>query len=345
MKRFLHIGLWIIAGAIFLLLAGFSAVWINEWKPASRELVYSDSLPGQCLPDTIRVLTWNIGYAGLGYDMDFFMDGGKQVQTSPVRAEENLARIGQFLSASDADIILLQEVDRHSRRSYYTDQFTFFQSLLPDYHAFFCYNYKSAFAPVPLHSPVGRVEAGLAVFSKIRPREVVRYRYPGGYGFPVRLFHLKSCLMGLSFTGSGGKDVFIGNTHNTAYDTRGMRGQEMGWMREFLCSENGAVSAVLGGDWNQYPPGYTPSKEERRNPYFTPLAIPDGFFPAGWEFDYDPHIHSNRYLYEPLTVSTARTTLDFFLHSPGVECLRVEAVDLGFRVSDHNPVAASFVIK
>jgi len=51
-----------------------------------------------------------------------------------------------------------------------------------------------------------------------------------------------------------------------------------------------------------------------------------------------------RYLNEPLAEGTTRSVIDFFLVSPGVQCLGVETIDLGFRHSDHNPVVATFVV-
>ena len=57
------------------------------------------------------------------------------------------------------------------------------------------------------------------------PSLTVRYGYPSAFGFPVRLFNLKRCLLEAEFVTRGGDTgtVGSGNTHNTAYDTGGMR--------------------------------------------------------------------------------------------------------------------------
>lgn len=171
MKRFIHIVLWVIAAILVILLLGFGIVWIREWQPAPDEFIYRDDKIISLLPDTLTVLTWNTGYAGLGDDMDFFMDGGKGVRTSRERTEENLQKITDFLAACDADVILLQEVDRNSRRTYHIDQFVHYQESLPEYHGYFAYNYKTPFVPVPLSTPTGQIEAGLAIFSRFPPGE------------------------------------------------------------------------------------------------------------------------------------------------------------------------------
>ena len=92
--------------------------WIAEYRPDARETVIYDTAEPVFLPDTLTVLSWNIGYAGLGDDMDFFYDGGKRVRDSRRRTLENLRNIVAELRKADADIMLLQEVDCDSHRSY-----------------------------------------------------------------------------------------------------------------------------------------------------------------------------------------------------------------------------------
>ena len=92
--------------------------WIAEYRPDARETVIYDTAEPVFLPDTLTVLSWNIGYAGLGDDMDFFYDGGKRVRDSRRRTLENLRTIVAELRKADADIMLLQEVDCDSHRSY-----------------------------------------------------------------------------------------------------------------------------------------------------------------------------------------------------------------------------------
>ena len=70
------------------------------------------------LPDTLTILSWNIGYAGLGDNMDFFYDGGRRVRDSRERTARNLKEIVETISRVNPDIALLQEVDLDSRRSY-----------------------------------------------------------------------------------------------------------------------------------------------------------------------------------------------------------------------------------
>ena len=61
-------------------------------------------------------LNWNIGYAGLDKDEDFFMDGGKMVlPLDKAHVEENIKNITQIIKDENADVTLLQEVDEDSK--------------------------------------------------------------------------------------------------------------------------------------------------------------------------------------------------------------------------------------
>jgi endonuclease/exonuclease/phosphatase family metal-dependent hydrolase len=311
---------------------------LTEWRPRPSEIVAAGDRAGR-LADTIRILSWNTGYAGLGDDMDFFMDGGARTRTSPRRAAENLEAIAEFLAACDADILLLQEVDRDSRRSYHTDQFAEYQAVLPDYHGSFALNYSAPFVPVPLRAPLGRVESGVAVFSRIEPSQVIRYQYDSRFAFPVRLFNLKRCWLAAEFRTARGTPVWVSVTHNTAYDTGNMRTVEMEQLHRWL-GERGP--SITGGDWNQNPTGYTPSAAEVSDRHFSPLPIPED---PRFRAVFDASTPTVRYLYEPLTGATTRSVIDFFLISSRVECLGVETIDLNFKNSDHNPVVATLRVE
>lgn len=334
-KRRITIVICIFGGALAVLILFIAISWVVEWRPIPQEVVYQrdeNDVAAALLPDTLTVLTWNIGYGGLGAGMDFFVDGGKQTRTSCEKTEENLAEIGRFLVDSNADIILLQEVDRNSRRTYGIDQFALLQDRLQENNAYYALNYNSLFVPVPLRAPLGRVASGVAVFSRIRPEQVVRYQYDSRFSFPVRLFNLKRCWLALHFKSMQGNDVWISGTHNTAYDTGGMRTMEMEQLYNWLSDKS---LTITGGDWNQNPPGYIPSAVELEDPHFSLQSIPQN---PDFQYISDSSTPTVRYLYEPLTENTTKSVIDFFVLSKGFKCLKVKTIDLGFQNSDHNPV-------
>lgn len=355
MKRFLRILIRLVGLAALGVALFIAVMWAREWRPAPVETIYTLS-PGETCDtlssgDTLRIVSWNIGYAGLGDDMDFFYDGGTRMRTTEARTRENLHGIISFLqreaAAKKADIILLQEVDFDSRRSYGMNEYDSIRTALPGYFGWWGFNYVSDFVPIPLTDPMGRVESGVVILTRWKPEEVTRYSYPGGFAFPVRLFNLKRCLLSAAIpvrdTAGRVRTLYINNTHNTAYDTGNMRSGELAFLNSFLAGKRYSVTM---GDWNCNPPGYTPSRAAVEDRHFIPLQIDRRDFPPDMTFVYDPTTPSVRYGYEPYDpAATTTTLLDFALCGPGIEPVAFETIDLGFKKSDHNPVAATFVIR
>lgn len=355
MKRPFRILLFLIGFALGGFVLFIAVMRIREWRPAPVETVYASPQGTACdtltTGDTLRIVSWNIGYAGLGDDMDFFYDGGTRMRTSRERTLDNLHGIIGLLTREayerQADMILLQEVDFDSRRSYGMNEYDSIRAALPGYHGWRGLNYVCDFVPIPLSAPMGRVESGLAIFSRRQPQTVIRYAYPGGFAFPVRLFNLKRCLLDLEIPvrDSTGKvhTLHIGNTHNTAYDSGELRNGELRFLSERSAEEPYSITM---GDWNCHPPGYVPSRAATEDRYFRPLPIDRADFPPEATFVYDGSTPSVRYGYEPYRAGhTTTTVIDFALCGPGIEAVAFETIDLGFKDSDHNPVAAVFVVR
>ncbi len=332
-------------GAIAVFALGFLLwAWREEWRPQKEEVVFQNlSSPELIAKDTLKIISWNIGYGGLGDNTDFFYDGGEMVQDSEARTRENLDSIAGFLKQhADADFILLQEIDLHSKRSYYIDEFKFIESSLPHHQGWMGLNYVSGFVPIPITDPIGEVKSGVAIFSKFIPQSVTRYQYPSEFGFPTRLFNLKRCLLSAVFATKWG-ELYVNNTHNTAYDTGGMRSDEFSFLKSFLSNKALSVSA---GDWNSNPPHYVASEKELTDEHFQPQQIKVGELGKDISFHYDSSpIPTVRYGYEPYKEGqTTTSVLDFVATSARVEVISCETIDLGFRSSDHNPVVFSIRI-
>lgn len=356
MKRKIFIKSLIKTAAIILMVPAVSAIvllilaTVNEYRPAEREVVFSADVSGlepDAVPDTLSILTWNIGYCGLGDNMDFFYDGGKRMRDTESRTRENLSAVISRLKDIDADIMLLQEVDRNSYRSYGIDQVYALQCAFPEYHVFYAPNYVSDFVPIPVMEPMRRVNGGLVILSRYRPLEVTRHQYPSSFPYPVRLFNLKRCLLSAEFITRSGERLFVGNTHNTAYDTGGMRTQEcvfLGAMLDSLASAG--TPAVVGGDWNQYPASYVPSGRELTNEFFVPEKLDEEVLCGdSGRIVYDGSSFTLRYLDHPLDSASVRTVTDFFYVSDSISVNGIKAIATGFRNTDHEPVLMTLHIR
>jgi endonuclease/exonuclease/phosphatase family metal-dependent hydrolase len=285
-------------------------------------------------------MIWNIGYAGLGRDMDFFYDGGKMVRPPRPRVEENLSAIQSFIQRqTDIDFFLFQEVDQSSKRSYQINQVLRLSRAFPGFHSSFGKNYDVRFVPVPVLDPLGAVRSGLLTLSRFEPLSVDRHAFPGNYAWPRGLFMLDRCFLVSRFRLDNKKELVVINTHNSAYDDGGLRIRQTAYLKEFLIKEvEQGNFIVVGGDWNQCPPGFVPEFASNIMDHDRRMDI-DPDYIEKWSWAYDKTIPTNRRLAAPYDARTSPTTvIDFFLVSPNVEVKQVRGIHLDFEHSDHHPV-------
>lgn len=303
----------------------------------SEAVVENDAVQ---IDDNLKIVTWNIGYGGLGSNMDFFYDGGTQIRDTEARTMRNLGGILAEMKAMDADIYLLQEVDECSRRTYRINELAMLQAAFPEYHLYFACNYRSFFVPVPLRSPMGKVASGLVILSRYRAEKVERLAYPSRFPFPVSLFNLKRCLLAATFRLPDGGLLAVGNTHNTAYDAGGMREQETGFLASWIDSlQSQGVKVLVGGDWNQYPPAYVPGEDETANPHFSVAPLRFSAFDANGRIVYDSSGKTLRYLDKPYSRNSTLTVTDYFYVSHSLSSSDARLCgNVGFSCSDHRPV-------
>ena len=328
---------------------------ISDYKPEDKEVISQSDKPS-VLSDslTFTLLTWNIGYAGLDKDMDFFYDGGTKVNTPEKNCLENISGIIDFLKRNDTiNFIFIQEIDRNSKRSYRIDQYQRLSEKLSGYESSFARNYDVFFVPMPPANPMGKVLSGIATYSKFIPESSSRYSLPGDFGFPTQLFKLDRCFLVNRYRIENGKELVLINTHNEAFDKAGtIRKAQMERLREFVLNEYNAGNYVItGGDWNQYPPDFKPAFTGNMEftgqiGNFNLVGIESNYMPEEWKWIYDPATPSFRTVmaaYSPATTPTS--VCDIFLISPNIVSVSVKCQHLGFANSDHNPVIIKVKLK
>lgn len=293
--------------------------------------------------DSISVLSWNIGYAGLGKNENFFYDGGKMVIPPKSSYEKNLSGIVQQLQQLDTiPFIILQEVDFDSRRSYYINQHTIIKDILPRYWSSTAINYDAYFVPVPFFKPMGQVKSGLVNFSKFYPFEDKRISFPMLFPWPKSLFMLQRCMLVQRFFVKGsGKYLFLVNLHLSAFsEADQMRLYEMLLLRSYVLKWYlDGHYVIVGGDWNVNPPDFRPVYKQGYQGVTSGISVHADFMPVGWKWVYDSTMPTNRAVdrsYVP--GKTPVTTIDYFLVSPNVEVLEVKVLESNFEFSDHQPV-------
>lgn len=324
---------------------------VTEFSPALKSKVEVAGNTKSIDPERreFSLLTWNVGYAGLGRELDFFYDGGKKTRPGRVQCLDYFNGIKKVVKSYDTlDFLLIQEVDVSSKRSWKLNEYDSLCALLPGYCHGFAFNYKCRFIPVPVMDPLGQVNSGLVTFSAFRPDDAVVQYFESNFPWPTRLAMLKRCYILFRFNLNDGKDLVIINLHNSAYDSTGLlREHELSILDSVLQSEYSRGNYVIaGGDWNSNPRGFQLNTfRQGDHSVLIDPPIPDTFA-SGWSFVFDSLVPSNRFTDMPYQKGVTRTTIiDFFVVSPNVEIKRIATIPSGFEFSDHEPVVLQIKLK
>ena len=344
MKKLLKFILWllliaILAGALFI---GYLTA--TEYNPADvEEVEITGKEPEGSVPlDTsIKVISWNAGYAALGEGQDFTMDGGGNVPVADeITVKAYLKGIENTLrSNSDADIYMLQEIDVDSHRSFNLDE----REGLYLNEGDFALNYSCPFVPFPA-PPWGKVNSGLFTTARYDIEQAERISLPCPFTWPLRTANLKRCLLAsyLPVEGSD-KELVIVNLHLEAYDSGEGKIAQTQQLKDFIQAEYDKGNYVIaGGDFNQVFPGTLDKYPNEHPENWVPGVLENDSIPEGWSYAFDMETPSCRLLNQPYNPADTENTqfyvIDGFIISPNVELENVETVDMGFENTDHNPV-------
>ena len=71
----------ILLGSVILVMTSWTYIQLFSFKPKKKEPLKINIKTKNAIKksQSLSVLTWNIGYASLGKEADFFMDGGKSI--------------------------------------------------------------------------------------------------------------------------------------------------------------------------------------------------------------------------------------------------------------------------
>ena len=359
MKKFWKILLIVLAVLLAAVVLLFAWLTITEYRPDPvTALDVASSQDGALIPSDreLSIMSWNIGYAGLGEDSDFFMDGGTESRAwSKERLEKNLDAIGETAAAQDADLILLQEVDFDSDRSYHVDEalkLRTFDGLDVSTDSVFAVNYHSAYLFYPITQPHGASNSGLLTTSKLGIRSAVRRSLPVETGV-TKLLDLDRCYSVHRIPVADGGELVLYNLHLSAYTSDGTIAMEQ--LKLLLADMQSEYDAgnwcVAGGDFNKDLLGDSAAWfGEADQEYSWAQPIPAGTF-EGLDIslvtplDKDDPVPSCRNADGPYHQGQYVLTVDGFLVTANVTAESAVVIDTGFAWSDHNPVAMTFTLR
>ena len=303
------------------------------------------------LDSEYTIVTQNLGFGAYTRDFTFFMDGGTQSWAeSPESVRNCISSATDQIHALDPDIILFQEVDLDSTRSYHINQYDILSESFPGYSRLKAINYNSAFLAYPFTQPHGASYSSMATFSRFAITSSVRRSFPISTSFS-KFLDLDRCYTVSRIPVQNGKELVVYNVHSSAYGSSDeIRTAQMTMLMNDMKAEYEKGNYVIcGGDFNH---DFTGDSTQRLNDgqgtieYGWAQPFPEDLIPEGFsrctsyrDGEINPTCRNCDVPYEE---GNFTIIVDGFIISDNVECLEVENILTGFEYSDHNPVCLKF---
>ena len=302
-----------------------------------------------------RISSANLGFGAYSDDFSFFMDGGTQSwAASKDEVFTNInGSVANILSLKP-DIMLFQEVDIDSTRSYHVNQMQLIVDSIAEDNIDICYtfaqNYDSPFLILPLYQPHGKSKAGLLTASTAEITSSIRRSLPIEEGLS-KLIDLDRCYSKSYVDLDNGRSLVIYNVHLSAYTTDPATAEnQVVMLNEDMMSEvNSGNYVIAGGDMNKDVLGDssayfgTTSEENWAQPF--PAGLLDDELTLVGHVDEANPKPSCRNADTPYTEDSFVLTIDGFIVSDNVEVVYSNVLANDFKYSDHNPVYMDFKLK
>lgn len=320
-----------------MVLYGLLAVFLNccvEMKKAPEPTVtLREQEPSS---SQLAVVTWNHGYAGLGKESDFKMDGGERLRVpSKAIARKNAQFLAEKSQSLSPDIYFVQELSGRSFLNRGIDAEGLLDEELADYSKVYVSDFRTRLIPPPL-----RIKSGLAVFFRQgvfeNAESVLLTQEPRRFGLRK---NYQALIVRLKLNGDPW--TFI-NTHLAAFDDQGA--VRTAQLKEVLAlgvrEERAGRKVILGGDWNLRLVETSFENDTEEEFLFWLEDFPGNALPTGWRIITDHDVPSVRTLERSFKRRENYTAvIDGFIVSPEVQVDRVQTSDFGFEASDHQPVS------
>lgn len=355
------IGVAILLGVLLIAVVGYVAyVFFTYDRIEDNQVVEIENQVKDTMVkvgETYTALTYNIGFGAYSDDYSFFMDGGKYSRAfNKDSVLANTKGSIDVLKGYNPDLILLQEVDVKSTRSYGVNQREMLAEAFPDMASAFAVNFDSAYLMYPFTTPHGKSLSGMNTLSKFTVESSLRRSLPISTSF-YKFLDLDRCYTITRIPVENGKELCVYNVHLSAYtDDVAIVTNQVKMLSEDLKADYEAGNYIIcGGDFNQDLLGNSPEifkTEESDANWAKPFA--SELLPEGVRVAYSLLGDEVRSALTPSCRNADSpykegesfvTMVDGFILSDNIDCLSIETVDSGFQYSDHNPVKLEFRLK
>ena len=335
---------------VVLALAAVIGLWVminkTAYAPEEREMIETSGRSENVIsPEaSLTVLTWNIGNGSSGSDADYFLDGGTNVVTTTEdRVKENTDEIIARLQEYNPQIMLLQQVDFNSTRSFYYDESAAISSAFEETESSYAIDQKAHLVPWPWPM-IGKIKGGSLTLSRINQKDAERIALSVTVKKPDNLFSVRPCMVVTRYPiYSVEQELVVINVRLISYENPEDIRNQMTALRDFMKEEYDKGNFVIaGGDFYQSfaseESGF-PTVEGR----WQPDKVASDLFEEGWRVVTGSNgVATQRSLNLPLKEGTQDQIqyyiTDGFITSPNIDIDSVETKDLQFVSSDHNPV-------
>lgn len=386
MKKYIKTTIIVVVSLIAFLLVGvlgygaYILISYNRIGDQTLEVIHNSTLETININEEYSCITYNLGFGAYSQDFTFFMDTGYDKNNQKTQGyygkakskEEVLFNINGAIDSvltADVDFIFFQEVDTNSTRSYHVNEYEMITKKFLNYDHSFAINFHSAYLPYPLYDMHGKSNSGIATFSKYSIQEAYRKEYTIAKDLS-KLFDLDRCFSYSIVKVENGKNLYLVNSHMSAYDEGGkIRQKQLDELNAFLtmCAQNQDY-VIVGGDFNHdlltYNPQFNYDKINNRAFNMT-LKSPDWisfFFDENQKSplvdnyqviaaDNWPSCRNNDIEWDE--EETFVCCVDGFIVSDNIEVLVNKNIKTGlgnkniagFAFSDHEPAYLSFKLK
>ena len=327
------------------------------------EAVYYQAAEITTPPDrtlSLTVVTWNIRF-GAGR-IDWYIDScGDRVLLTEKEVVKNLETIAREMGEMRADILLLQEVDRNSKRSAYIDQIQWLLDHTELNYGVYAPILKSQFIP---SDGLGRMDQGNVILSrwKISAAERIQLALRGAQSALTQYFWARRNIIRCKIKVPGNDNFWAVNVHTAAFSTDDTKEKHVKLFKSELDELDGiGATFVGGGDFNTIPPGSEKTEycDEDRCPSEALDQCGDGLdytmeqdWLASLYGDYTPAVALEDYLMDNSSYFTHNRSgtdwwdrkLDYlFTNGSWANTTGATHQDM-FNLSDHAPVSAELLL-
>ena len=201
-------------------------------------------------PTELRILSWNVKYAGARLDFWFDYWGDRTAMTK-AEVTANLENLCELVREVDPVVFLAQVIEINARRKRYVNMISHMLECTQLNYAAYAPAWKSRYVP---SEGFGRVNLGNAIFSKYPITQASRIRQADRTDLDAltQKFYLHRTIGRAQLQLAANRSLVAYVVHTEAYDQDGTKDQHLAQIKQIVANEPSTF--LVGGDFNELPP-------------------------------------------------------------------------------------------